>query len=339
MRRVFVLPTLALSLLAAAVCRADDVRLSTHNPSPTGRYRQAIATRSLQVGLPASPGNAWFYGDLVVEKLPAAGTAVCGAPGGTLTVTQDLQIRDAGGTSLLYVDGTNNRVGIGTVSPRFAAAGVPLDVEGPLRSNIIKAYADENTWYAGSFELYGAQDAFENNPLDERVVAACAASPVDYDALPLYIDGDPLVFQSVIKPGVALNGGRGELVIKGEPALVDGVILTVGFAGATTYGRILARPGVPSTIASKKQVSRMEAGDLGGILDGLDQMTLAHYRYKDESVDSSPHFGFIADDAPRVVRTKGGIALNEMYGYLFAATKALKADQERLARRLEALKQ
>jgi hypothetical protein len=235
---------------------------------------------------------------------------------------------------LLVVESASSRVGIGNGSPQMT-----LDVTGPVRSLAIKAYADANTGDTGFFELFGARFVGENIP-DDRLSAVChtAGAPPgvdDFDFLPLYIDGNPLVLQGAVKPGVVAGGGRGQVVIKGDPTTTTDVLVV----GALNYGAIWAKPSWTSSLEFKKDVRPLQENDYAAILNGLDDFMVAYFRYRHDPAEQSPELGLIAEEAPKQVQVEQGISLNETYGYLFAAAKALKSDQQRMKSRIEALKQ
>ncbi len=317
---------------AGPIC-AENVTLSTKHSSSTGRYRTVNANDRLDVGTAVTNGNANLYGNLTIEK--AAGS-VGATSGGKLTIERNLSITDAAGLPLFFVDSVNNRVGVGNAAPQMT-----LDVTGTVRSLIIQSYASAATGDAGFFELFAANDAFENARGNERVSTVCHASGAppgvnDYDVLPLYIDGNPLVLQGMVKPGVVPGLGRGQVVIKGDPRPASAAVLVLGYPG---YGEVYAG-GIllPSSLEFKKDVQPLTAQNYQEILEGLDHFTVARFRYLQDSPDKPRQLGFIAEEAPKQVQADKAVSLNDTYGYLFAATKALKDDQDRLKARVEALK-
>jgi hypothetical protein len=202
------------------------------------------------------------------------------------------------------------------------------------------------------------------NRTTPRVSSVCqpAGQPPgvkDYDLLPLYIDGNPLVLQGMVKAGIlnAQAGSHGHVVIKGDPipnaqwfpasalpvfypapptAAYDfSTILVVGHPG---YGRIVANDEIFSSIEVKKDVVRLSATDYADVLQKLDQLTVARYRYKSWPSELPKEIGFIAEEAPDEIHFGDGIELHRSYGYLLATVKALQLEQQRLKRRVERLK-
>ncbi len=327
---------LFVALAAAGTVRAEDVTLSTEHSSPTGRYRTVNANERLDVGSEATSGDADLFGSLELEKATGDQTLAAWTSGGRMTIEGGLNIRDAAGaTSLLFVDAATNRVGIGNSNPQMM-----LDVSGPVRAINIHSYADASTGDAGFFELFAASDAFETF-VNEHVSVACHAANAppgvnDFDLLPLYIDGNPLVLQGELKPGVVEAGGHGQVVIKGDP--VPGLANVGLVVGYQNYGKAAANVVMPSSLEFKKDVQPLAPQDYQSILKSLDTFTVARYHYLEDSPGAPLQFGFIMEEAPEQVRLEGGISLYGSYGYLYAAAKALKADQDMLKARLEALK-
>ena len=338
------------ALAAQASVWAEDVTLSADYPSPAGNYRQVTARNTLTVGSPSLSATTTFYGNLSVQR------NTLNTAGGFLDV-QRLEVRDSLNNPLLFVDDTNNRIGIGTSTPRTT-----LEVNGPVRTLIMQAYADPLNQQAGSLELFGAPDdffPFRNERLSAVCFAGMAGPSADYDLLPLYIDGSPLVLQSQAKTGV-LEGtpvgqvvGRGQVVIKGDPytpGLSTDVALVVGNGPIGNppanppwligYGHIAADSFMMgSSRAYKKDIIPLGAAEYAAILEQLGRWELARYRYKGSSKDQPLQIGYIAEELPPELNDGRGSAadINEALAFLAAATRALEEAQDGLDARVKAL--
>ena len=98
----------------------EEIRITTYYPSPVGRYQELRAER-MSVGA-GYMGTVIPANSLIVEdRLDVAGNVILGDAGtdtltfnaSTLAIPNDLNVD----TDTLFIDATNNRVGIGINAP------------------------------------------------------------------------------------------------------------------------------------------------------------------------------------------------------------------------------
>ncbi len=352
---------LLLVFTVSAIARSEDITLSTDYSSPVGNYDELNVVGTLTVGESGSPGTLTLIGNLLIQKAP--GSTGQTADGNLSIDNGDLSITDTAGNTLLFTDAANNRVGVGTNTPQMtldvAAVGA-----GMVRSVIIQAYADADNLQAGFLEMWSGADINDTSFANDRLSAACwtgwtdpGTGQRDYDALPIFIDGDPLVLQGALKgsPSSFFGGGFGQVVIKGEPIgsisttepdtllpsdpLNDPTtILIVGFPTAT-YGEIRANVIPGSSMAYKKDISPLTMQDYSKYLSYLSLFTVARFRHKSDSSDKTLQLGFIAEETPQEIRSGKAISVQQAYGYLLAVAKALRNEQEDMRERIEHLQE
>lgn len=328
---------LALAAASPILVDADDIILSTDYVSPAGNYEDLNVSQTLSVGTPASPVNSTLRADLRIYK---AFGATFSSPGGSLTAAS-LDLRDSAANPLVFVDSANNRVGIGTSSPVMT-----LDVTGSAQAINLQAYADPNQREAGFVEFFSSTEAAIVTPDDNRLGPVCLASAAvgDYDLLPLYLDANPLVLQSVPKAGVTEGrpagapNGFGQVVIKGDPVTgSNNYVLVVG-QGSSGFGTIHAVNTWTSSMGEKKDIRRLGSADHSAFLSQLEDVSVVRFRYKGEPSGSRRRLGMVAETLPDWVKVAEGYREMEAVGFLLGAAHGVADQQKAIQRRVDALK-
>lgn len=268
-------------VFCAALFAAGATRLSTYVNAPYGYYKELTAKTALNVGNSTTAATSiTLNGSNTSNQVPLAvknnGTQTyqSGTSGGGMSVSGDFSVADSSSRSLFFVKSSNNRVGIGTTSPRTT-----LDVQRNLtrqgtngvnlndvKSMVIASHqvgAVQNYTYpwAEMNAQYNAADNNTDTPLNPGARAGFAgissdnvtnADPSTNAYYPKYwvtthIDGNPVLIQSINKsPDVVTGGGYGQVVIRGFPTLAS------QFTGAGVYNGLLpaGAPPLPSTSAT-----------------------------------------------------------------------------------------
>jgi len=353
--------------------RAAEIDVTTYYDAPFGDYKEFRLSGTLAAGLvDADPGplligagsyTAAFFGGFNVWNNDIPGH-LGASRGGGLTVTGNLDIQDALGISLLYVNATTDRVGIGTRAPAAA-----LDVRGEAKAINLFAYASP---------LDPTQPYAEMNTevTPERFGAGYwwnQTFPHRYRFCTMHIDGDPIAIQSIDKSAMGLGGlGRGQLIINGMPVgyvTYDAkVILVVGEPqqnqvldpdpdeatgdgdGDPNQGDYPVALPKPQAFAHqwyqfssreyKKDIVPLMPAEYGTILSSLAVMDVVRYRFHSESGTTKPHVGLIAEDVPEDMAQsdRKSIGLGEQAAFLLASAKALRGEQDDMRARVERLK-
>ncbi len=190
------------------------------------------------------------------------------------------------------------------------------------------------------------------------------SKPYTYYWTTTHLDGAPVLFQSINKSasGVTAGGGYGQVVIRGyynsattgpNPRVASNAVLVVGEPNPVVYAPpyVTAPSYTPqcrgwsfaafSSRDYKQDIKPLTLADYQGYLCLLAGANLVGYHYKGESVDSKLHTGFVTEEAPREIVTEDGIAisLQDEGGLLLASLKAVKMENDGIAKRIEKLKQ
>jgi len=107
------------------------------------------------------------------------------------------------------------------------------------------------------------------------------------------------------------------------------------------YGNMWAKSfNATSSRDYKKDIEHLSSAAYDKMLRDVSHMSLAAYRFKDESESAAKHIGFIAEEMPKAVVAKDGKAVSvyELISYSLGAVKALKAEKDRLQDEVKALR-
>ena len=351
-------------LVRAGFC-AGKVSVTTYFAAPYGDYVDFSASDALTVGSAAAPATSVsLYANSTKHVLDVKNNLYDGwdlthTHGGNLRVDKYVDIQNASTTSLFYVDPVNNRVGIGTTSPRN---GARLDVLGDVKSMIVAAHQDTVNYGAPWAEMNA-----QANTSDSTTTAANVGQQSRFAAVynngsanvfcTLHLDAKPLYFQSLVKSGVTAAQGHGQVVIRGyfNPAqvaasppnqLATDLIFVVGET-PSVYSGLGWLPDCRangwnafSSREFKKDITPLSPVDYQNILSKLASTDIVQYHYRIESSANKIHTGFIAEDAPSdiVSADRKGLSQQDEIGFLLASLKALKMENQELREMVEKLK-
>ncbi len=362
---------------------SQQVDVTTYYDAPFADYRELRVTGALTLGLvDANVGaisigtgsyTAAFYGGFNVLNNDRP-LRFGDSQGGKLIVDGSMDIEDASGNSLFYVDAVNNRVGLGTRTP-----AATLDVKGDIKGMSLFAYSDpleQNQPYA---EMYS-----EGNG-GARIGSAYwdYVSPQKFRYCTTHIDGNPLVLQSIDKTGTASideigAGGHGEVLIMGRKtgyrSTGNTVILVVGepfqnqplspdpndngYAEPDqgNYPNDVpgSSPAIPmpgseayahgwyqySSREYKKDIVPLVPAEYNALLARFMTTNAVHYHLKSENDAVRTHLGFVAEEVPVEMTDDDpkSISLGEEASVLLAVAKTVRLEQVDTRRRVEALK-
>jgi len=198
-------------ILVTGQVLAGEITVSTFFPSPDTEYREAKVDEKLRVGLSADPGSATFKGKLNVKNDQRLNGSL--GQGGFATVDGDFTVNDHAGNKLLFVNAATHQVGINTgMSPILS--GAKLDVRGEVKSSAqfaVSAVGNAGAAYTRIGRIENTVDNYENY--------FSATGSVEYGGFAgaftmsaLFLDGKPLVFQTVVK-GPVENPYKGQVYI------------------------------------------------------------------------------------------------------------------------------
>ncbi|MCG3176033.1 MAG: hypothetical protein MOGMAGMI_00971 [Candidatus Omnitrophica bacterium] len=325
---------LLLAFLAPRPVGAGEVvDVVTYYPSPDGDFRDVRVTGALQVG---SAGNIAVNGFQLLGTFTIANNDLngwqVGTSGGGLIVRDSLNVRNAGGTSLFYVNETTDRVGIGTTAP-----DAPLDVRGQVNTLILHGYNNLANPYTGTL----AEVLHQNfSPFDARNgLAGVTGQPgVSLRFTYVYIDGDPIVFQNEAKVGAF----EGPVVINGDQFDPNGYTnlhnLIVGGTAAPKKARAQAWDML-SSASAKTDLTPLGPEQSDRIYQQMSRTPLYTYRYQAEPENAKRHTGYIAEESPPILITSHPttVDVNQAAYALAVSVSELAKRQRGLSERLEAL--
>ncbi|HTL69854.1 MAG TPA: tail fiber domain-containing protein [Candidatus Eisenbacteria bacterium] len=339
-------------LLWAVSASAEDATVTTYYSTPNTSYKNLYVSDDLTVGTAGSGAvtlngtNTGGAPDVLHLRNNQLGAWQGGSSGGDLVINGNLNVRNTGGSSLFFVNAATNRVGVGTTTPR-----VPLEVLGDIKGMIVAAHYDTVDYaqpWADMFAQYNTVDNKDSNVTNGpgSRLSATYQDFTGYHFCTQHLDGNPLVFQTIAKPGITTGQGKGQVVIRGIQIDGDNDLIFIVGEAVAAYGTDLpvARANAFSPLASsrlyKKDIEVLTPSDYSAVLDSLARADVVRYLYKGESDANRPHTGFLAEDAPAQVVTSGrkAVSLGDEMGFLLAATKALRLETDDLKRRTERLK-
>ncbi len=271
-----------------------------------------------------------------------------GSTGGNLRVNGNVDIQDSSTNSLFYVDAAAGRVGIGTRTPRTT-----LEVIGDVKGMITSAHQNTAVYTLPWIELFGqvvssdSTDSATVNGASDRFGSAYQDSGGNYHLGTLHLDGNPLVFQTIVKSGLTAAQGKGQVVMRGYVYTPDNnLILVVGEPNPFVYSALpMTRANAWNPLACsrmyKKDIASFSLMDYRDTLSKLSKAAIVNYHYKMEPPNSKLHTGFIAEDAPIEITSSArkAVSLQNEAGFLLASLKALKIEDREFKERIERLKQ
>jgi hypothetical protein len=366
---------------AAPAAAAEHIDVTTYFDAPFADYRELRVTGALTLGeddanvgtiaIGTRSYTSVFYGGFNVWNNDRPGR-FGDHHGGTLSVSGSMDIEDASGNPLVYVDAATNRVGMGTRTP-----AATLDVKGEVKGMSLFAYGDPLDQGEPYAELFA----------EFNVAARISATYWDYTSTPqkfryctTHIDGNPLAIQSIDKGSGYTDeigaAGHGECIIMGKRTGYTTVGHTVIFVVGEPYdGQNLApdqsegpgwnpgdypvnvplsSPAVPmpkseayahgwyqySSREYKKDIVPLAPAEYGSLLSRFMATNVVHYRLKAEDGNARPSLGLIAEEVPveMVDEDPKSISLGEEASVLLAVAKSVRMEQQDLRRRVEELK-
>lgn len=317
---------LAILLAQPLPALAENLERSTEYSSPFGAYRDLTALNSLTVGI-----------------APTAAGVPANAATGTVTLFGDLASRD-GNTVIeerLIVDGDTLRLVPYTHWGGLHWTNIGFNTPETLP---IERLADLNV----NGDIH-ARRGFNVAPrFSERALFLGTTDPATPPVHGLIANRDDLnVWQPVyIKANIKLvlnSGGAGR---SGGNVLIGASPTDAGWNVANNVYRLfvngsIAAAGldVTSSIRLKTDLREQTAAQDLARLDRLASLPIYTYRYTEDAPDAAPRIGPIAEECPPEVLSEGGdrVVLQDLLGYLWSATKAAAAENERLRRRIEEL--
>ncbi len=360
-------PILALFMLSAvSAALATDVDKSTEYPVPSGIYDGITVSRYLRMGIPTAAVPD------VDAHTPNAGTAnPATASQAALTINGnvyihplDLNLTDAqppvpyvpldtdGGAGAtvplrdvvidekLTVDGTTFRVvplnwwG----NSHWTAVNVPGAVTGDSRGSEFQVNGDIHAYAYRASQRYPDQN-------DTRVhfgpTKVSGVSWLDMRAKTGMIDANQWAH------------GMSTLYFRADPMLVLNGYSRANVGIGTTNPTYLLQVGDPgsglqaiahswdiySSRAYKTDIRPFSPADYRLAADRVGDLNLVRFRYKEDKPGDKKILGFIAEEAPNEILSPDGkaVSLGDTLGFLLAAIKGLKAENDALRTEIERL--
>lgn len=317
---------LILLLLQSVPVPAENLERSTEYTSPFGSYRDLTALNSLTVGIAptgaGAPANAatgvvTLFGDL--------------ASGGGNTVIEEQLLVDG---DTLRISPFNYWGGLHWTNIGFSnPEGFPIERLADLNVN-------------GDIH---ARRGFNVAPrFSERALFLGTTDPAAPPVHGLISNRDDLnVWQPVyIKANIKLVLNSGAAGRSSGNVLIGASPTDVGWNAANNVYKLfvngsIAAAGldVTSSIRMKTDLHEQATADDLARLDRLAHLPIYTYRYKTDGPGASLRIGPIAEECPPEMLSEGGdrVVLQDLVGYLWSATKAAAAENDRLRRRIEAL--
>lgn len=340
---------IASALLIAGQAFSEQITVTTFYSDPVVGVRDLKVNQTINVGVAGADGTAFFQSKLRLNNNGYRGWEKAGgaslAEGGNWDVDGDFSVYTSLGERLFYVASPGSTRGLGAsqvgimTANTYLLSGAELDVRGHVKTMIQHATSNATSEYAPRSEIYYEYASGETSGF----AAVSGIKNVNQRFIPLYIDANPLCFQTITK-----EGSKGQVYIRSKESRPNGdptVILIVGdddestnpsYAYANSWNVFelnTFKSGVePLSIAQRREA-----------LQKLADTKLYWYRYKGDSSERRLRLGFIAEESPEEIlissSNKGkSLNLGDAVGFLLASAKALQEDGDEIearARKLE----
>ncbi|GEM_PF-1727217 len=375
MRKVPGLPLIlciALFLQPTVALAVRQVTRSAEYPSPMGVYDSMSVSRTLRIGIqtvdpprfdpdpgynmPAVPaaanpldaaqGLVTINGNLHVQPLDAAFADTTGIEHASTRVLRDVIIDEN-----LQVDGDTFKVR--SLSwwgeshwtliniPGFPAANVrsgEMHVNGDVYAQRFRA--SSNAWGIDDNEqllFFGPSndgDSYDGDWVEVRAKTGRSNPPHpandsgwEHGESILVVKGNPYII---------LNGYSRANVGIGTEA--PAYLLQIGNAG-DGFQAISHSWQVYSSRDFKTDIRPLSQAEYSSIADRAADLNLVRYRYKKDRPDDVKKFGVIAEEAPKEIISNDGMtmSLGDTVGFLFAAIRGMKAENDLLKVEIEKL--
>ncbi len=364
-----VLLSLALFLQPAVALAVRQVNRSAEYPSPMGIYDSVSASRYLRVGvkptidplvdvptpipgaadpLTAAQGLVTINGNLHIQPLDVNFTDTPSPEATTTTNYRDIVIDEnlqVGGDTLKMrsIDwyGESHWTYINVPGyPSLNSRSSEMHVNGDVYAQHFKASQQANLSPDNEQLLFFGPandgDAHDGQWVDLRskiglTTPLSGAPPQEYGwehaHSVLVIKGNPYV---------CLNGYSGAPV--GIGTETPGYMLQIGNAG-DGFQAIGHSWQVFSSREYKTDIRPLSRAEYGQFADKAADLNLVRYHYKKDRPEDAKKFGVIAEEAPKEIISNDGkaMSLGDTVGFLFAAIRGMKAENDRLKIEIEKL--